>query len=299
MVKKKLNWVPTMGHAVIKTNEITYEPTDITSGPNQGQVQVCILKCDEAFESGTISFNVHISEPDSSASIILNHDSANQIFVGLGTGSQFGIQLWINSRWEPLSTVNPSGRPEPGKYKVKVKVLGSNISLFINDVKVCNSNYFTKKAQPAIFLSGKENITISDFTIDSRQSKAFVVMQFTDEFNELYEEVIRPTVEAFGIESMRADDFYTSGLILNDIAQSIIESQFIIADITPDNPNVFYEVGYAHGIGKPVILLSEKSREKLPFDVSAFRTLFYDNSIGGKSKVEERLKKFISSILSD
>ena len=59
--------------------------------------------------------------------------------------------------------------------------------------------------------------------------------------------------------------------------------------LRPTTPNVFYEVGYAHGIKKATILLSDRTREKLPFDVSGFRTLFYDNTIGGKSDVEARL----------
>jgi hypothetical protein len=70
----------------------------------------------------------------------------------------------------------------------------------------------------------------------------------------------------------------------------------VIADITPDNPNVFYEVGYAHGIKKPTILLSDRRRDKLPFDVSGFRTLFYDNTIGGKKAVEENLTKHLENM---
>ena len=78
--------------------------------------------------------------------------------------------------------------------------------------------------------------------------------------------------------AIRADDIYKSGLIINDIARSIEEASVIIADITTDNPNVFYEVGYAHGIKKETILLSDRTRETLPFDVAGFRTLFYDNT---------------------
>ena len=70
----------------------------------------------------------------------------------------------------------------------------------------------------------------------------------------------------------------------------------VIADITPNNPNVFYEVGFAHGIEKPTILLSDRSREKLPFDISGFRLLFYDNTIGGKSVVEASLRKHLEAI---
>lgn len=83
----------------------------------------------------------------------------------------------------------------------------------------------------------------------------------------------------------------------NSIVNSIRNSTIIIADITPDNPNVFYEVGYAHALNKPTILLCEKSiRHKLPFDVSGFRTIFYDNSIGGKKKIGARLEEYLQKV---
>lgn len=95
----------------------------------------------------------------------------------------------------------------------------------------------------------------------------------------------------------RADEGLGTGLILNDIISAIKNSALVIADITPDNPNVFYEVGFAHALNKPTILLNEKKqREKLPFDISGFRTIFYDNSIGGKKMVEEKLDQFIANI---
>jgi hypothetical protein len=121
-------------------------------------------------------------------------------------------------------------------------------------------------------------------------------MQFSEKFNALYNNVIRPTCEKFGFEVVRADDIYKSELLIEDITRSIEEASVIIADITPDNPNVFYEVGYEHAIKKPTILLSERQRAALPFDVSGLRTLFYDNTIGGKGHVETRLTKHLQSM---
>ena len=135
-----------------------------------------------------------------------------------------------------------------------------------------------------------------NFRVESAKPVVFVVMQFTDDYNSLYREVIKPTCEKFEYAVVRADDTFTSGLIIEDITNSIRDAAIVIADITPDNPNVFYEVGYAHGIGKPTLLLSDKKRDSLPFDVSGFRTLFYDNTIGGKRVVEERLTKHLEHI---
>ena len=124
----------------------------------------------------------------------------------------------------------------------------------------------------------------------------FVVMQFTEEFNVLYKDVIKPMCASYGYNVVRGDDFYTSGQIMDDVTQSIRASALIIADVTPDNANVFYEVGYAHAIGKPTILLSDRKRKRLPFDISGFRTLFYDNTIGGRAVVEARLKQHLDAL---
>jgi len=130
-------------------------------------------------------------------------------------------------------------------------------------------------------------------------TKAFVVMQFnTPEYEELYRDVIKPVCESMGLNPFRASDTYSPGLVVADIARQIAESRVIIAEITPVNANVYYEVGYADALGKPVILIADKSMRELPFDVRPYRTIFYENSIGGKNRVEETLKKYLTAITS-
>ena len=60
-------------------------------------------------------------------------------------------------------------------------------------------------------------------------------MQFTEDFNTLYTDVIKPVCEEFGYEPVRGDDISTSGLIIKEITQSIQDASIIIADITPNN----------------------------------------------------------------
>jgi hypothetical protein len=63
-------------------------------------------------------------------------------------------------------------------------------------------------------------------------------------------------------------------------------------------PKLFYELGYAHALDKPTILLAQRDAE-LPFDIRSYRVIFYENSIGGKALVEESLPRHLSSILKD
>ena len=118
---------------------------------------------------------------------------------------------------------------------------------------------------------------------------------YTD--NELYSDVIKPICEENEVISIRADQTYGPGHIMADIINQINASKFVIAEITPPNQNVFFEVGYAFAIGKPIIFIAEKGKV-LPFDVSGFRVLFYENSIRGKKNIEDGLRKNIAAILT-
>jgi hypothetical protein len=299
--KKQSEWLALAGSAEIDHHGIYYTPITIKDGPSAGQTAVAVLRSNNYFQEGIVDFQACLEGPDCKCQLILNHGGESEFFVGLNFGSAaYGIAVFRNSKWEPASaTTATSGDPPPPLntwIKVKVSVLGSNVSLFINDVKVATSQLIIQKSQLGLFLHGSAPVHVRNLIVQSQKPKAFVVMQFTDEFNALYKEVIKPTCENFGYECVRADNIYTNGQIIEDIANNIEEAAVVIADITPNNPNVFYEVGYSHGIKKPTILLSDKTREKLPFDVSGFRTLFYENTIGGKSLIEERLTKHLESI---
>jgi hypothetical protein len=123
-------------------------------------------------------------------------------------------------------------------------------------------------------------------------------MQFSEPYKQLYSEVIQPVADSFGLEAYHVGDVFGPGMILNDIVQGLIESKVIIAEVTPSNQNVFYELGYAHALGKPTILLAERGKQP-PFDISGYRHLFYDNTIGGKKQVEEGLRKHLQAIMHE
>ena len=123
-------------------------------------------------------------------------------------------------------------------------------------------------------------------------------MQFGSPFDELYGEVISPVCAEMGVDAYRADDIYRPGVIIQDIIQGLVEANVIIAEITPTNANVFYELGYAHALKKPVILLAERGTA-LPFDVSGYRVIFYDDAIRGKGNLEAELRRHLTNIFSN
>lgn len=292
------NWVSILGKVETDGGQIKYVPLPITDGPSAGQHSVALVRSNLEFESGDISWEALLTDPKSACQIGLNQGLQPEIFAGLfGVGPPYAIALFRNSEWEPVASAGFGDQVPAGQWvSIKVRVLGSKIDLFINGVKVCSALQNVSKSQVALFLQGSAEIVVRNVVVTPQLPRAFVVMQFSEEFDALYNDVIRPTCAKFGFEVIRADDIYKSGLIIEDISRSIEEASIVIADITRDNPNVFYEVGYAHGIKKPTILLSERQRAALPFDVSGFRTLFYDNTIGGKGEVEARLTKHLQNI---
>ncbi len=293
----KSNWIALYGRVEATAIQIKHVPLPVPEGAPP-QEPLTLARSNLEFENGTISFEVQIKEPDSRCQLGFNHGHEIQYFLGLNVaGAAYGIAIFKNGQWKPAVSAGFNDSPPVDQWiAVKVRVVGSSIDLYVNEVKVCSYSGTVVKSQAVLLFQGSSEILVRNFKVESSVPECFVVMQFNEEFNVLYEEVIRPTCESFGFRVVRADDSHTSGLIIDDITRSIREASVVIADITPDNPNVFYEVGYAHGIGKPTILLSDRKRERLPFDISGFRTLFYDNTIGGKSVVEEKLRKHLENI---
>lgn len=294
------SWLVTRGFAEIKKNELTYIPTKRKNEQGQEALLNTNVNSNIDFENGIIEFDVKMGDVYGICQLILTTDSGPDLNIGLNTVSKlYGITKfnYKTSQWELL---NGQGEPQTFEinktYKIKIIVTGSIVSLYVNDIFIVAASENIRKGQLQFGFYSASEIKVSNIKVTSSKAKAFVVMQFTEAYNQLYTDVIKPVCEKFGLEVERADEFYTSTPIIKDIEKSIRNASVIIAEITPDNPNVFYEVGFAHAIEKPTILLSDRTREKLPFDISGFRTLFYENSIGGKSKVEKNLIKFLENI---
>lgn len=106
----------------------------------------------------------------------------------------------------------------------------------------------------------------------------FVLMPFHKDFNDIYRLGIKQTAEEAGLRAERVDEQLYSESMLERIYQQITAADIIVADMTGQNPNVFYEVGYAHARGKICILLTQNASD-IPFDLKQHRHIVYDGSI--------------------
>lgn len=297
---QKVNWLVISGNADLKGNTIRYIPSVRKNKLGANENVPAFVASNIEFESGEITYKVQLKEKLGLCQVILGTPTGSDLNVGINTSDRlFGMVKLdrIANKWEVLAGNGSSENLEVNKdYEIKITVEGSIISLYVNEILVATAIHEIRQAQLQIVFSGENEIIVKDFKVEKRKPKAFVVMQFSDEYNELYNEVIKPVCKEFGLDCERADDYYTTNMIIQDIISSITSASVVVAEITPDNPNVFYEVGYSHAINKPTILLCDKKRNKLPFDVSGFRTLFYDNSIAGKTQVETRFRKYLQQI---
>ena len=109
---------------------------------------------------------------------------------------------------------------------------------------------------------------------EERSSKAFVLMPFQPEFNGIYADLIVPALNEAGYEVERADSLLDQRNILADIVRGIVEADLVIAELTVLNANVFYELGIAHGLMKPTIMITQDIGE-IPFDLRSYRIITY------------------------
>jgi hypothetical protein len=132
------------------------------------------------------------------------------------------------------------------------------------------------------------------FTLDPQL--CFVLMPFADRFQPLYDDHIRPTVQRAGLRCERADEIHGPTLITSDIWERINRSRVLIAELTNQNANVFYELGLAHALGKDVILITQ-STDFVPFDLRAIRFIRYDFTPRGTRKLEDEIAATLDTLI--
>jgi hypothetical protein len=105
-----------------------------------------------------------------------------------------------------------------------------------------------------------------------------VLMPFKKEFNDTYEYGIKGAAQDVGAFAERVDEQIFQEGILDRIFNQINKAEVIVADMTGQNPNVFYEVGYAHALNKVVVLLTQKAAD-IPFDIKDRQHITYGGQI--------------------
>ncbi len=124
----------------------------------------------------------------------------------------------------------------------------------------------------------------------SMKPHAFVAMPFGEkpgadgqliDFNGVYRDLIKPALEAAGMGVIRADEEQRAGDIRTDMFQELLVADLVVADLTIDNPNVWYEVGVRHALRARGVVLISGGRSSTAFDLYTDRKLRYGLLEGG------------------
>jgi DNA-binding transcriptional ArsR family regulator len=111
--------------------------------------------------------------------------------------------------------------------------------------------------------------------------------------------IIKPIASNCGYKAIRADEVSKPGVITSQIIQHIIQDDLVIADLTDENPNVFYELAIRHFIKKPFIQITQ-SQGKLPFDIAQIRTIYFESKdMGSVEACKTELERQIKAIEED
>jgi hypothetical protein len=144
-----------------------------------------------------------------------------------------------------------------------------------------------RRQRPTVFqISEHENI---------EPALASAMMPFDAGFNAVYES-IRQAADNVGLRCRRADDIWENAAIIQDVVALIDRSRIVVCDCSGRNPNVFYEAGIAHTLGREVILITQ-SEHDIPFDLRHLRYVRYLNNAEGRSVLVASLQSRMQTIL--
>lgn len=124
---------------------------------------------------------------------------------------------------------------------------------------------------------------------------ASAMMPFDARFDAVYES-IRRAAENAGLQCRRADDIWENAAIIQDVVALIDRSRIVVCDCTGRNPNVFYEAGIAHTLGREVILITQNEQD-IPFDLRHLRYIRYLDNAEGREALVTALQARMQTVL--
>jgi len=144
------------------------------------------------------------------------------------------------------------------------------------------------------------NLAFFSSTYEKKPNTAFIIIPFTEEWSKDVSDTIVNVCKKHKVTAVRADNIFdTKRSVLEDIWKGIYESELIIADITKQNANVFYELGLAHALGKDVILLRQKDGDPIPFDILGRRYIQYKTLPSSFKKFKQDITSAIRNFFDE
>jgi hypothetical protein len=124
-------------------------------------------------------------------------------------------------------------------------------------------------------------------------------MPYSGHYEQNYEQFFKGAIQNAGLDPVLAAHLSGPRIIVEDIWEQTKNAFVVLADMTGKNPNVFYEIGLAHALGKPVVLVIDQ-KEKRPFDIQHLRVITYDTRKGDWGiNLKQEITSSLMSVLAD
>lgn len=144
---------------------------------------------------------------------------------------------------------------------------------------------------------------LRDILADLHMSNCFTIQPFDrDKFDRRFSDIFEPAIGATGLKAYRVDRDPSVRIPIEDIEKNIKESKLCFAEITTNNPNVWYELGYAFACGKDVVMVccSDERKEPFPFDVRHKHIIEYKSTspsdfVSLSQRITEKIDAYLSS----
>lgn len=153
-----------------------------------------------------------------------------------------------------------------------------------------NTETLGKESTEIKRLGKKANVSVGD--------SCFIMMPFGEPIGGYYEKIYEPAIKKAGLTPIRADnEIFGTGKIIDQIWRGINDAKVLVAELTNRNPNVFYELGLAHALNKPVVLVSSNESD-VPFDLRHIRVIYYDvqDPFWGNKLIEKVAENVLSAV---
>ncbi|UBM61308.1 nucleotide-binding protein [Candidatus Sulfidibacterium hydrothermale] len=158
--------------------------------------------------------------------------------------------------------------------------------------------HFPKKKEAEVITSTKDTNTTNflpgpfapvQLTDAPSDKKVFIIMSFQDQHRDAYFVAIEPTLRKLGFEPIRVDQIQHNNTVTSEILKELESAAFVVADLTGERPNVYYEIGWAHRANKEVVLTARKDTA-IHFDVAAINRIEYTDYTDLCSSLSKRVK---------
>lgn len=211
----------------------------------------------------------HLLIPFINGQVVVSYDKGKRVLLNMKTVSRLHIYA-TDYKLESDEDVPPAELLKPSIAEKDCT------ARFINDVRRMQAYHPVSSLLQKAFAEPEQ--------------KVFVIMKFDDPLLEsAYEGAMKPIIKEFGLRPFRIDETQDSGRITDQVLENIASSRLILADLSGERPNCYYEAGFAHAIGKELIFTIHKG-DRIHFNLAGYRFIQWETEEDLRKALRVRLR---------